>query len=130
HLVYRADLNRLEIWWRYANDTQLHRKIFRKTSTDGVNWSAKELLWDSIERSQDIVSPAVLYEDGKYKMWGIGTQGTYTRKLVYTESTDGKDWSPITICNVDWGGLYPWHGDVIKTDLGYEHIITAHAPTS
>src|SRR5690625_3180659 len=36
HLVYRDDIDTLEIWWRTYLGSQ--RIIYRKTSTDGTNW--------------------------------------------------------------------------------------------
>lgn len=46
--------------------------IFTKTSTDGRNWTPKTVfLKSSVRKKLDYVSPAIIYEKGKYKIWYV-----------------------------------------------------------
>lgn len=125
HLVYRSDLNRLECWYRYNDkiDEKAHEFIYRRTSTDGINWTEQETLIDNIEYpTQSYYSPTVLYEDGKYRMYYVNGWS----KVVYKESTDGLTWGDEVTCTCSLGGRRPWHLDIIHTDLGYEMVVTAY----
>lgn len=123
HLVYRGDTDTLELWWRYHSNTNKTRTIYRMTTNDGVNWTSKQAVIESTW-DRDYLSPAVLFENGIYKMWF--KRGT---ELMYTESVDDTalSWTEPFILNIDWDSqnLNPWHHDVIKTELGYEIIVTA-----
>jgi hypothetical protein len=117
--VYRADLNRLEMWWReYPIPSPANiRRIY---TTDGINWSQPEVCITSSVR----LSPCVFYEDGIYLTFGISSGEVY-----FSESATGiSDWSESQKINIEWGGLTAWHLDVIHTDLGYELLISAYVP--
>lgn len=115
HILYREDLDRLEIWYlgRVAENLGGNNNdliLFRKYSTDGVNWSAYEVM-DSVH----YLSPSVYWNKDRYQMWSIGydmweTTGT----VVYQESKDGVTWSDPVFCSI--GGqdelLDIWHGSV------------------
>ena len=111
--------NTLECWYREVVNNQ--EIIVRKTTTNGTDWSGREELYrTSVATGEDCVSPAVIYEDNKYKIWFV-----YKRQcLKYYESTDGKNWQfvrDIQINPVD-SAYKVWHIDVIKTDVGYEFV--------
>ena len=76
----------------------------------------------------DFLSPAIIYENGKYKMWAINENTRYS--IDYRESKDGKNWSEIRKIPVEFDDkeLYPWHLDVIHTAKGYEMAISAYYP--
>lgn len=126
HLVWRADLGRLECWYRY-NKNGVSEKIMRKYSTDGANWSAREVVYET-DASYQVLSPAVIYEDAKYKMWFCksGYAGVW-----YTETSDMITWSAEINIPIDFSGAqntkynyYMWHIDVVKHGGEY-HIIGA-----
>ena len=125
HLVYREDINVLEIWWRKTDGST--STISRRTTIDGVNWTVKEdLLILSAPLSQnDMLSPSVIFEDGKYKVWSILSSTATIKRVRYTETTDGITWTTPVFLSINWGDAIPWHLDVIRTDLGYEMIVTA-----
>lgn len=115
---------KLECWYRLTDKVGAHDYILRKTSIDGVAWSEREIMYDTLSDGGYFISPSVLYEDGKYKMWGVGKAD----KILYLEGVTGKnDWSepvevPVTYRGVE--GL-PWHLEVMK-DLGkYVLILNA-----
>lgn len=112
HLVYREDTGLLECWWRRANQTTLTETLFRRTSADGVNWNATEtmVVYQSESGTVQCLSPSIIFEDGKYKMWAFAEPTLY-----YCESADGKVWSEPVQTN-----FTAWHADVIHTDRGYE----------
>src|SRR5690606_763203 len=95
--------------------------VLRRTSTDGVNFTPEELLYTATTTTH--LSPSIIYEDGLYKHWAI-TDGD----VVYMESADAKNWSTPVTLNIAWGDLSAWQMDVIRTDLGYEMVISAFPP--
>ena len=123
HLVYRKDLNRLECWWRYVNDDTGKVIIYRKYTTDGVNWSEKEEMINWVRKEHDCLSPALIWEDNMYKMWHVDVG--YVVK--YMESVDGKVWNNKRQLNItyDKPNMKNWHLDVIKTNKGYEMLLSS-----
>ena len=123
HLVYRKDLNRLECWWRYVNDDTGKVIIYRKYTTDGVNWSEKEEMINWVRKEHDCLSPALIWEDNMYKMWHVDVG--YVVK--YMESVDGKVWNNKRQLNITYHkpNMKNWHLDVIKTNKGYEMLLSS-----
>ena len=128
HLVFNEDLNQLECWWRYVDDSTDEVIIFRKHTTDGSHWSEKEILMKNRWSEDDYLSLSVIHEDGIYKIWTIG----HEYKFRYWQSTDGTDWQhqweqPILYEN---DNLRSWHIDVIHTERGgYEVVVVAFDST-
>ena len=124
HLVYNKDLNRLECYWRYVDDEKNTCTIYRKNTTDGVNWTEKEVAAFSDNRKKkDYVAPAVIYEDGKYKIWYVD----HDLVIWYAEAqTNENKWTDIKKIELKYPKkLQPWHLDIIKTDKGYEMLLMA-----
>lgn len=123
HLVYNNDTNTMELYWRYTNDRKNIGNIYRRTSKDGINWNARELVYHCPERDKkDVISPAILYDNGTYKMWYVETKGV----VKYTESKDGLNWETSKDIDLKYETkLLTWHLDVIKTQKGYEMIVVA-----
>ncbi len=125
HLVYRTDLNHIEVWWRAFDTSTSAAYYYRRISADGITWTPKELLWAASDRSEDIVSPAIIFEDNKYKLWGVHV---VSREVVYMESVTAKNWTTPVVVPMDWTKVTPWHLDVIRTEKGLEFIICAYGP--
>lgn len=124
HMVYNYNLNRIEVFWRFVDDTAGTVTIYRKISTDGVIWSGKEAVLHNVRSQLDYLSPAVIYENNKYKMWTI--TGRY--KVIYSESDLGINWEPFREIEIPFESkMNPWHLDVIHTDKGYEMLVVAFA---
>ena len=124
HLVYREDTNTLECWFRECcNDsgsTDYNKEtIWRMTSTDGVMWSNKQELFSHKDSMAEVLSPAVIYDEGKYKIWIC-----YKRQsLKYYESNDGTNWQYIRDISINPNDNFKvWHFDIIKTSKGYEFV--------
>ena len=124
HLVYNYDTDTLECYYRYVNDSNDKVIIYRKITKDGVNWSKKEEIISARRSRKDYLSPAIIYEDGIYKMWSVDTD----RKVKYMESVDGYKYSNERTINLKYqlSTLKNWHLDVIHTDKGYEMIVVAY----
>lgn len=118
HLVYRSDLNRIECWYRGYRQGTNDIIIARKTTTNGIAWSAREVLYTY--PGGGFLSHAVMWETDKYKAWVFGTGGGY-----YEISADGLTWTKIANLSYDTTGItFPiWHADVEKTDIGYEMVV-------
>lgn len=100
-LVYNFDLNRIECWWRrvqrdkYPTDDGKNREIiYRRFTYDGRTWSEKEVmlnLKNPFDETRLCISPALIYEDGIYRMWCSSAEdfeGKY-RTINYYEMIDG-----------------------------------------
>lgn len=134
HLVYRHDTNTMEIWWRQRRASDGYWLIYRRTTTDGVNWTEKELVLEN-SVTDDTMSPSIIFEDGKYKIWYVSHSslgGGTGRKLGYMESNGDTttSWSGRSIIPVEWESTNAsiWHVDVIKSELGYELLFSARYP--
>ncbi len=124
-MLYRDDLNRLEMWYlgRLAKDlggdgTSL--LLFRKYSYDGITWSDYEVM-----TSTQYLSPTVFWDGTKYQMWsiGYGLWGT-TGTVAYQESTDGLSWTQPENCYLGdkSHNLDIWHGSVAFHDGNYHFV--------
>ncbi len=129
-LVYNTDTGLLECWWRFYDRPSMQVKLLRKTTSDGVHWSDKEEMLVGEMYVYDFLSPAIIYEDGLYKMWAINQNTGYS--IDYRESADGKSWSEIRKITVEYDDaeLAHWHLDVIRSAKGYEMSISAYYPST
>lgn len=119
HLVMNN--GRLECWYRITRGNDFHTYILRKTTTDGVTWTAREMMIDCWVYGQ-VRSHAIIIDNGKWKMWLTGIGGA--NDTAYAESNDGLTWTPRQNVNVD---RMLWHLDCVKLDgkyylLGYQTV--------
>ena len=124
HIVFNEKKNRLECFWRFVNNKNMRVIIYRKYTYDGVHWSEKEAFLEANRRKIDYLSPVVMIEDNKYKVWYIDRDFS----LKYTEKyLDDEKWLSLKEIEVDYGTkrLRNWHLDVIKTSKGYEVLMSA-----
>lgn len=123
HLVYNTDTNELECWWRYVDDVSGDVTLYRRVTTDGINWSSKEAVITANRKKQDYLSPAIIYEDNIYKIWFVRKN-----RVMYTESSDLKNFSKPIDLNIEYeDSVLSWHLDVIHTNKGYEMILVAYS---
>lgn len=124
HLLYNEKLDRMECYWRYVDDVTHIVIIYRKYTYDGVTWSEKEEFLKANRRKRDYLSPVVIIEDDKYKVWYVDRD----LSLRYIErNVDDEAWSEPRKIVVDFAGesLHNWHLDLIRTDKGYEMLLSA-----
>ena len=88
------DNDTYKMW--YAGHDVSNTRIIYCTSTDGIIWSNFQMVVDiGSEGTYDTLltyAPCVIKDDGVYKMWYIGHDGSNTR-TIYCTSTDGINWS-------------------------------------
>ena len=124
HLVYRADTGVMELWYRYfERDTEI-KTMYRKTSTDGVTWSQKELI-KTFSASEDCASQAVIFDGTNYLIWGVSAGTTID---FYTAPANNiTSWTKVRTLNTAYYDgntrVYPWHIDVIMD--GNTYVILA-----
>ena len=125
HLVYRKDINTLECYWRQVDNRTRIDQILKRTTTDGIHWTDAKVVLVSDAKVDGILSPAILYEDGKYKMWTVNYRKKYP--VLYRESKDGYHWSQPSKIQLRYPSdkLRSWHLDVIHTKKGYEMLVVA-----
>ena len=118
-IVYNKDLNRLECFWRRYTKDKI--TLYMKYTKDGKHWSDKAVIYEVTTSSDIFLSPAIVYEDGVYKMWHIN--GYVIRYKEFKELPFKK---PIVEKNIyinnKKGDAYPWHLDVIKANGKYRMI--------
>lgn len=127
HLVFIND--RIECWYRFTHrkgikDNYNNLQLVRKSSTDGINWSEREVMVNLATGEGEplgnmVVSPAILYENGKYRMWYVNSESRIYRELSYSESVDGKKWTTQKRCILRGQENMPWHIDVNCIDGKY-----------
>ncbi len=127
HIVMNG--NTMELWYRYnpamAPKTKYRRPnnsiniYYRKTSKDGIHWTAGQKL---LESSDGHLSLCVNYESGLYKTW----YATYGGDLYTTDSKNALDWSAPVHCTVPLPeGYEPYHQDMIHYGSEYYLLQTA-----
>jgi predicted GH43/DUF377 family glycosyl hydrolase len=127
HLVFRSDLNRLEVWWRFV-DTSVTPKVAnlkRRVSTDGISWGATEVMFVGEAEVNDHISPSIVFEDSLYKMISVQKNDGVNWAMNYTDSSDGLTWTNRLPLSVNLNSLTPWHLDFIKNGNSYEMILQA-----
>lgn len=126
HLIYRDDLNRIECWYRITHvKDSYHTYILRKYSTDGVNWSDREVIYDCIKGSNEMIrSHAVIWEDNKYKF----LYTDWNEKVKYGEWNGLSTWD-FQNCSIS-DNKDIWHLDFGKDVVNNNYYMIAYSKTS
>lgn len=121
HIIYNKEDKKMEVFWRYVDDVNKKATIYKRTSTDGENWTPKEVVFDGKKPGEDWISPAFVKDENGYKVWYVANG----YRIWYRESKDGKNWNNPVEVKVPYqeDNMNHWHLDVQKTDLGYEMIV-------
>ena len=123
-VFYNPDTQELEVWYREIinYNTDYFRNIKRITTKNGYDWTPPETIFEIKDRTLDMLSPVVIYDENKYKVFYVS--GTY--QIEYIESVDSTptNWTPPIVIDTpnNLGNRQPWHLGVEKTDLGYEYF--------
>jgi len=120
------DSSTYKCWYTGNNGT--NSRIIYCDSSDGITWINHQLVIDiSSEGVYDInqtLAPSVIKDSSTYKCWCTGYDGS-NYKIIYTTSTDGKNWiKPVLFMNSNTEGYkdtlnvsYPC---IIKDDDTYK----------
>ena len=127
-LVYNSDLDRIECFWRRWEASG--ETLYMKYTTDGHTWSdAKKVYYASRwnDNPNKLLSPTIVYENGKYKMWYANNCKEW--EILYEEFDSIPFTKPISkkvfYMKTASSKLYPWHLDVIKNNGKYEMLFIA-----
>ena len=108
------------------------RQLVLRTSTDGVTWTPKVVLLDN---AYEDVSPAVLWDKDRYRMWTIvydvGVTGGTNTLYVREATNPAGPWSAPVACTVLGlvAGCKLWHMDVKRVGQQF-HMVMASDPGS
>lgn len=115
------DNEKLVVYYVYnKRNTNGPSSFYRVVSSDGVNWSHPELIYQT-DPAISGYSPGIIKETDGYRMW-------YTsdgNMMFYTTSSNGSHWTKPFYCSINQKGWAVWHVDIIKTDIGYEGLLCA-----
>jgi hypothetical protein len=107
----------LYLFWRRYTDSQ--GVIYLRTSTDGVDWTPRQVVLDGRVTTEGIVSPAVMHDPdtGLWHLWYGHSYNPITLRHRTANSPAGP-WSAPESCPV--AGIQPgrdlWHYEVTKRD--------------
>ena len=118
-LVYNNDTDEIECWWRMVDDHNDRMVLYRRRSRDGVYWTEKESMLETLRSENDFLSPSLIYEEGVYRLWSVGDG----YKIKYNEYTPEYGWSQTRYATVNYtvDSLRSWH----HTSKGYEMILVS-----
>jgi hypothetical protein len=120
-----------QIWLYYMDEESDGLHLWRKTSSDGVTWSAGQDLLKS--PPYQILSPAVEKTSAGYALWTVnsGTVGCSAPQTTVElrTSTNGVSWTAPQTVNLSQPGYQPWHIDVtfVPSKNEYWAVYAAYA---
>jgi hypothetical protein len=108
------------LWRRYMNG--VYEKLYVKSSTDGINWSAKTEILSVSGLSESLISPAIVYNGAQYLMWTVDEKVTPRGVRLRTANSVYGPWSeslvtnirPLTYTPPDTPLTETWHINVTK----------------
>ena len=104
----------LYLFWRRFNNS--YATIYVRTSTDGVNWTPRQVVHDGVPHQEGVVSPFFHHDGTTWHMW-YG-HGTFVGLRYRTAPSVTGPWSPVTECPITdldpWRWL--WHFDAVRHD--------------
>lgn len=131
HLVHVN--GRLECWYRFTHRKGIvnnynNLQLVRRYSSDGRIWSEREVMVNLATNEGNplgnmAVSPAILYNNGIYRMWYVDSESRGQRGLAYSESENGRKWQNKSVCRLIGAQNNPWHIDVNFID-GIYYLIS------
>lgn len=122
-IVLNADKSEMWMYWIMAGGTT---KLYRTKSTDGVTWTAPQMIIDGSVES-GLGSASVIYDvdDDIYKMWAKAADNNDpTNRVVYRTSSDGVTWAAKTTNTVPVASsdFILWHLEVVKASGKYHML--------
>lgn len=121
--------NVMYLFWRtYSTSTPgTEETIYFRSSSDGITWTSKVIVYQTAQTVHRLLSPAFLYEDDHWVMWAVDavTEPYQVVQLVGGATPDA-EWTDPT--PVALGALraarQPWHINVIPDGDAYVGILT------
>jgi len=102
-----------QLWVYFLNDVGDQERLLRKTSADGIHWSAAEIVLTGPVAF--VNSPSVVKASGRFFLWTVNTLHCNTQDSVANvrASEDGMNWSGPTPLQIDQPGYVIWHINTI-----------------
>lgn len=122
-LILNPNTGELEVWYRITRaDSEANTDILRRIINADGSFGARQTMMSAAQLASTthkmVRSHALIFEDGKYKMWFTGWSGG---NVGYGETTD-----PTNFANWTWqqvslgtGATNSWHLDVVKVGSTY-----------
>ncbi len=115
HLILVNDV--LYCYYRLMSDWDKQTTIYLKRSMDGIHWSDREVVCSVMSAEREIVSPAIVWKDGKFRMYYVDGHFTnLNRGIQMCESMDGVHFGEPFRVNYSTAYIsnpvIPWHIDV------------------
>jgi hypothetical protein len=112
----------------YYNETNSDGTTYMSllTSTNGVDWTGPDTVFT---RSNYVMSPTLLYEDGLFYMWYVHSPGGCSaaqQDFYLRTSVDGVTWGPEQPVAIPHPGRVPWHFDIVKVGAKYIMLYIAY----
>ena len=128
--ILRVD-DTLELWWRrnvvrdigngFFRQDELHNRIYRMTTTDLINWTEREIIFDCEEGLDHFMSPVVFLEDsGKYRVYYTN----YNNRMFVVESYNLLEWSEREEVELTLGEWGIWHQEINLINGRFEALFT------
>ena len=124
HLLYNPETDELEVFWRWIDADRTI--IYRSCTADGTTMGDRQVFFYDSDRSNgECISPAIVLENGVYRMWYLLDDKGHVR---YRTSSDGITWSQAKAVSFPFPctQMKVWHLDVEKTSKGYEALLSAY----
>lgn len=130
HNVYRPDTQTLEVWYRLTRRaTGEPTTVFRRTTTDGVNWTARETMVPEtvISSGYMVQSPSIIWDNTRkvYRLWYYNA----INASYYNEIPEGGVYVPSNQVRVNLDVNLLYHHIDVNFFNGEYHFIGYHAGT-
>lgn len=111
--------NVMYLFWRYydTGNVGTEERVYVRTSTDGVNWTAKALVWQFDDGVRRTLSPSFIFQDNKWVAYYVDNAVPSTpvlRRAVINSPVVTSGVTSHDTCTVSSlpSGKSPWHVEV------------------
>lgn len=105
------------LFWRAYMPSQVgtEERIYYRSSTDGVTWSAKTLVRSADATVERLLSPAVFWDGDQWVMYAVDFIPSPNEIVRLTSDTLTGTWTSAVTCTCTFpSGKEPWHLDAKK----------------
>ena len=119
------------LFWRWYDSSlgSNQERMYYRTSKDGSNWTAKQLVWQYTQTTLRPVSASFVFEDGKWTVWAVDITNISSARVIRMTSSGSAPtgWSTATTCTLTGmpAAKAPWHLEVRKIGGQYVMLLCA-----
>lgn len=111
NIVYHD--GKLHVFWRYADTSTAVWKIwiYYRTSTDGINWTPRQVAHEASMNSYRLLAPAFQFFDGMWHMWAVNNADSNRPfVLLKNDHLGPTGWTAPVTCSLPvQDGYDRWH---------------------